>query len=340
MINGTLRPWGKPQWLLGMPTLKKESWFLIGSMSTQDRCLSILKHKDKSYDIAYAAFLEIVDVDSEFAQLSRDRRDINRHSWEQLVGPIQHELITLEIFSPILKIKKLIQKWLHSGIANNIILDVSTLPERFLFPMVRWLLESPVVKNLVITYMLPERYTHEDLAYNAREASHLPTFVDESQFTKSAVKNVIVGVGFLPFSLPEWLKKTYSNSRVKVSLIFPFPSSPANVRKGWEFVRRVEPNVLLADDRQICRVAAHDISGCYDRINLITANGLSPTVFAPFGPKAHSVAMCLHAINTNSEAYFTHPSFYHPEYSMGIRMDGALPAGYAYAIRLSGVNLY
>ena len=38
--------------------------------------------------------------------------------------------------------------------------------------------------------------------------------------------------------------------------------------------------------------------------------------------------MCLHAVETGSEAFFTHPAYYHPEYSTGIKMNGIVPAGY------------
>ena len=341
MINGIFRPWGKPQWLFKGASLKNEEWFLIGVLSTQDRCLSMLRHQNFSYKIAHAAFVEIVDEPSHFSELSKVRRENNRALWGAETNPAHRELHSFGLFDPIKKLKQLVDDWTANSKARNVILDVSALPERFLFPLVRWLKNSPNVKNLVVTYMMPEKYTFEDLAYNAREASHLPTFVYDTAASSQIIKNVVVGVGFLPFSLPEWLKKTYSNSRSKVSLIFPFPSSPANVQKGWEFVRRMdEPNINLVDDRQIARVAAHDISGCFERINLITATGSSPTVFAPFGPKAHSVAMCLQAINLQAEAYFTHPSFYHPEYSTGIKMVDGIPEGFAYAIRIGGVDLY
>lgn len=340
MINGLFRPWGKLPWLLGTPSLKIEKWFLIGTISTQDRSLSTLRHGGHCYQLCHSAFLEIVDEPSIFTILSNIRRDQNKNFWAAEADPKNRELHTLGLFDPIRSLKKLVDSWLVSGKAGNVILDVSTLPERFLFPIIRWLINSDVVKNLIVTCMFPEKYTHEDLAYDAREASHLPTFANDSLHVEKGVKQIIVGVGFLPFSLPDWLKKTYSNPRSKISLIFPFPSNPENVKKGWEFVRRVDSNVSLGDDRQICRVAAYDISGCFERIKLITADGKFPSVFAPFGPKGHSVAMCLQAIKMGAEAYFAHPSYYHPEYSIGTRMENNMPDGLAYAIKLAGKNLY
>ena len=341
MINGALRPWGKPQWLLGAPSLKHEEWLLIGAISTQDRCLSLLRHQQASFKLACAIFLEINDEPSQFSAESKIRRDANRMLWEAEVKLVKNELHKFSLFEPLKRLKTLIDSWTATPVAQNIILDVSTLPESFLFPMLRWLLDSCSVKNLVVTYMLPGQYTDEDLAYDAREAAQLTTFTYDGPQPEPPIRNVIVGVGFLPFSLPEWLKKTYKDPNlVRVSLIFPFPSTPSNVRKGWEFVRRIDSTVSLKDDRQIPRVDANDVSACFDRIQMLTNYGHSPTVFAPFGPKAHSVAMCLKAIQMKAEVYFTQPSFYHPEYSTGMKMDGGLPAGWAYSVRLGGRDIY
>ena len=339
MINGALRPWGNVPWLLGMRSLQGKEWFVIGSVATQDRCTSIFKHAKHSFTLGRAALLEIEDGESSFSDQSRARRDVTRNDLEATISAAVREFHRFELFEPILRLKRCVEGWLTGRTGLNVILDVSSLPEQFYFPIVRWLSAAPEVENLVVTYMLAEQYTTQDLAYNARDCAQLPTFVS-SQVPEPAIKNVIVGIGFLPFSLPEWLKTTYEDRDIRVSLIFPFPSDPANVARGWEFVRRIEANMTLRDDRQIARIDAHDMSACFDRLRLITKNGKSPSVFAPYGPKTHSVAMCLQAINMGAEAFYTHPDFYHPEYSTGVKLEGALPAGFAYALRLHGRSLY
>lgn len=340
MINGDFRPWGKPHWLLKMSSFENKDWFLIGNISTQDRCLSMSMHHGYSYNLAGAGFLEIIDAESEFSEKSKIRRDESRRRWDAQISSINREIHTFGILDPIKRLKRLVDSWIQGEFGKNIILDASTMPERFLFPIVRWLIEAKTIENLVVTYMLPESYTHYPLAYDAGDAGHLPTFLYNEDEREIPIRNVVVGVGFLPFSLPEWLKKTFPTPNVKVSLVFPFPSNPNNVRRGWEFVRHIEPNVKLSDNSQIARVDAHDLSGCLDRIRLITNSCVRPTVFAPFGPKAHSIAMCIEAIRTGAEVYYTHPTFYHPEYSTGIKMDGKAPYGNAYALRINGKDLY
>ena len=96
----------------------------------------------------------------------------------------------------------------------------------------------------------------------------------------------------------------------------------------------------LRDDRQIIRIAAYDLCSVFQRIDAITKYGKSPAVFAPYGPKAQSVAMCLHALRYPAEVYFTQPTYYHPEYSTGIALKNGLPMGYSYLIRLDGADFY
>jgi hypothetical protein len=338
MINGNLRPWGRPEWLFRMPSIAKNEWFLIGCVSTQDRCKSILLHNEKSINISKCGFIEIIDAPSSFSNRTADRIRDNLASIQALL-PAGSEIVEIGLLDPMLPLKKKLEVWIASS-GGNVVFDVSTFPERFCFPILRWLFESPEVKNLAVTYMLPEAYTADDLGFDSQDWGQLPTFVNEMPFQSEMVEHVIVGVGFLPYSLPDWLKKTYDKPDFKISLLMPFPASPSNVNRAWEFIRRIEGDLRLKDDRQIIRISAHDLSGAFQRISSLTGQGKSQAVFAPYGPKAHSIAMCLHALRHSSEAYFTQPTYYHPEYSTGIQMHEGLPAGYAYAVRANGAEFY
>lgn len=302
--------------------------------------MSVLQHADKSFALSRASFIEVVDEASVFSVQSATRRDNNRAVFESLAGAAHRDYLKLGLFDPIALLRKQLSTWLSRSTAENVILDVSTLPERIFFPILRWLVEEKKIQNLLVTYMSAATYTKDDLAFNARESAHLPTFVSQ-QSPEPQLENVVVGVGFLPFTLPDWLKTPfYSNRNVRISLIFPFPAEPASVLRSWEFVRRIEQNVVLDRDKALLRVNAVDISGCFDRIQKITRGGTAATVFAPYGPKPQSVAMCIAAIKMGSEVLYTHPSYYHPDYSTGVKLDQGLPAGYGYAVRLDGKDLY
>jgi hypothetical protein len=336
MINGVLRPWGRVEWLLGMPQLKTRQWLLVGSVSTQDRCNGLLQHRGSGLRIERSKLLEISDSDNAppvFTSLASARLLSNRRLALGLAPP-DCETIPFELLSPLGGLRRLVKSW-ASYSNGNVLFDVSAIPERFFFPMLRWLLEEPVVENLVVTYMQPDLYTSEDLGYDSQEWGPLTTFV-----TGAEVQHVIVGVGFAPYSLTDWLKKTYSTPDFKISLLLPFPAPPTNVSRAWDFIRRIESDLGPRDERQIVRVAPTDLWAAFQRIQSLTRNGRAPAVFAPYGPKAHSLAMCLHAIKHSAEVYFTQPTYYHPEYSSGVKLDGGLPVGHAYAIRLNGKDFF
>jgi hypothetical protein len=339
MINGVFRPWGKPDWLLRTIAHPPGSWLLIGTLSTQTRCLSMLIHSATSYSLAKAEFLEITDSNSPFEIESTRLRNENRAEIVR-IAPNQHAIHQFGLMDPSARLKKLALGWLGAG-ANNVILDATCMPERFLFPIMRWLVEETQVSNLIVTCMAPAKYTDQELAYDPNEWAQLPTFTDAggSGITQK-IRRVIVGAGFMPFGLPDLLKKTYIEQGVKVSIIFPFPASPVNVSRAWEFVRKIEHDIPISDERQVARVGVDDLPGCFDRISAMTAEGKLKSVFAPYGPKAHSVAMALHAIKTGAEVYYTQPAYYHPHYTDGIKFDGTTPVGSAYAIRVQGREYY
>jgi hypothetical protein len=340
VINGELRPWGKPKWLLQMEALRTERWLLIGAISTQDRCLSMLRHSTHSFTLGHAAFLEIIDKKSVFHVQSDARREANRLRWQTDVAGYSHERLEFGLLDPLLRLKKQVGRWISGAYKKSVILDVTCLPERFFFPMIRWLVDSVDVENLIVTCMSPERYTEEDLAYDPEDWAHIQTFGPAAEDPEKPVKRVIVGAGFLPFSLPELLKKDYNANGIQVSVLFPFPAPPANIKRSWEFVRKIEVDLMLTEERQLARVGANDLSGCFDRIDSITRNGSIGTVFAPYGPKAHSIAMCLQAMKMKARVIYTQPTFYHPEYTTGIKLEDGVPAGFAYAIRVNSLSLY
>lgn len=340
MINCALRPWGNPGWLLQMKALEAKQWLLIGAISPQVRCLSMVRHKSKSFTLAHAAFLEVVDGPSDLYVQSETRRSANRLLWNADVAGFSNELHQYGLLEPMRRLQRLVDGWVQGPHIQNVILDVTCMPERFFFPILRWLLQSDAVENLVVTCMSAAKYTADDLAYDPQDLTAIPTFVSDREPSESNIQRVIVGAGFLPFSLPDWLKKTYVDSKAEVSVIFPFPASPSNVKRAWEFVRQIELDMTLKDERQLARVGVNDLSACFDRIQAITRGGSIPSVFAPYGPKAHSVAMCLQAIQMGAEVFYTQPSFYHPEYTTGIKMDHDLPAGHAYAVRINKRMLY
>jgi len=190
-----------------------------------------------------------------------------------------------------------------------------------------------------VTYTIPEKYFDGNLAEEPTPWAHLPMFqrMSSGPFDKKPT-NAIIGVGFLPFGLAELLKGDYDNAQV--NLIFPFPPGPPNYQRNWEFVRNIETSYPLRNDSQIIRVDALDTSGCYRHLSTLTDEGNIQSIFAPYGPKPHSLAMCIFASQHDCDVYYTQPRVYHPDYCSGIKQASNLPETYAYCIKLTGQSLY
>lgn len=338
MLGDYFRPWGVAKWIF--PKLPVNDWLVIGSISTEDRCLSILHHLSPGKEYAQARFLDIDDNDPsyELADQCRAKRYVNLVRFKTLVGDVG-VVSDFKLQDSPLKIKRYLSTVIGEGF-KNIVLDISSLPKRFFFPMLRLLSKEQRLENLVVVYSTPEKYFDGALASEPQSWSYLPLFQREEAPPASKCTRVIVGVGFMPFRLPELLKNDYQDQGIEITLILPFPPGPPQFQRNWQFIHEIESTCPLKQDRQIVRVDAYDVAGCFNRLTGLTRSGEERTAFAPFGPKSHSLAMCLFAAKHDCDVYYTQPAHYHPDYSTGTRIYDGKPVTHAYAVKLDGRWLY
>ena len=335
MLSTHFRPWGTVDWLL--PKLGSKQWTLIGCVSTEDRCNAILSHLSPANNLKRAAFLEIIDGPSEFEDecrsLTRSQRDIFTSMTSQVGSVVEFNLMD----SPLLMERFLDTIFDQDSV--NVVLDISCLPKRFFFPLIRLISRRESVQNLVVTYSVPDSYTKQRLAFDPQDWSYLPLFQREVAPDEASSNRVIVGVGFLPFQLPELV--THDFEGAEITLILPFPPGPPQYQRNWQFVHEIYGTSWPGNERRLIRrVDATDSSGCFDHLGSIARDEAERAILAPFGPKPHSLAMCLFAIKHGCDVYYTQPSYYHPQYSTGMKVSGGRPLTYAYLIRNSGTDLY
>ncbi len=99
---------------------------------------------------------------------------------------------------------------------KNVILDVSSLPKRVFFPVVKRLLQSRDVRNLVAVYTIPDKYSEEELVEDSQLWTYLPTFSPPDDEPKD--KLLIVGLGYEPLSIE------HATEGKDLSLDISFPS--------------------------------------------------------------------------------------------------------------------
>ena len=336
MIRGEWRPWGQLDWLLSHTTVTQ--WDLIGCVATEPRCLSSLKVLTRFRGPTNAQFFQITDEDSRFQSHSVALLTERREQLRTLIGG-RCNIRPCHLFDLQADLVRQIDE--SSDLTgNSVLVDISCLPKRFFFPLLRRLLTSGSKRNIVITYSLPSRYGEDPLAIDPEPWKHLPTFMPP--FPEPKNKTLVVSAGFEPYGLPKLLSSGEFGT-LSTKILFPSPSPPPEFQRNWDFVRRLVPSG--ADTASIEYVNKHSVPDVFEALRRLSNNGEEYLILAPFGPKPMSLAMCLYAISDygqqgGSAVYYTQPKAYNPSYTIGTQQTPAGPAVLAYFVRIAGKNVY
>ena len=323
------RPWGPLDWTLGLSSPKR--WTLVGVVGTEERSLAAFAwlkelHVGESYHL-----FEIRDNISRHTALS-ERLLRERRAQLDAAGGDSRSLRRFPLLVELHEIDGLCQDIERSR--THIILDITSLPKRFFFPMLRAFSRSPAITDLLVTYTWPQRYEEEEpLVESPGSWAPLPGFLPSG----SGDELLIASVGFAIERLSEHTETITRKPAIEV--LIPFPSTLSSLRQSWRSVwwlqRSASPDKFANH-----RVSALNISLAFDKIAELVRDRSAIPAFAPFGPKTISAAMCLHAFQKGWAVYYPQPLVYHPQYSHGVMRYGNKPAVYAYWIKHNGKFLY
>ena len=327
------RTWGLFSWLL--QRMQKREWSLFGALATEDRPLTAWHMLRTHKCLRETRLLYIEDMPSRFSSLTQKKissrmeeftkdggtaQEIGRHRINETLGEISTEVTSF-----------------ISSAGPNVILDVSALPKRFFFPILRTFLGTKSISNLLVTYGVPSTYAplNEPLVENFEDWDHLPSFSGE--YVQESPELLIISVGFEAMGLQQRFGR--GERAPKTKLLFPFPSSPRSFQRAWGFVHRLQ-RTKSPDYFDISLVGANDVSDAFEKLVSLTEGGRLRVELAPFGPKPIATAMCVFATLTGCPVYYTQPTVYNPRYSEGVSTVEAMPEIYGYCIRLNGCDLY
>jgi hypothetical protein len=325
------RPWGSLDWLFSLSSPK--NWHFVGVFGTEERSLCSWRYTKDLGLLAGQQLIEIQDVESE---KYRDR--IN----EALTARRDELKQTGRDTSPILQMGLMSELFVILSFADQIesfgpsvILDLTSFPKRFYFPILRKLMNSSRVRDLVLTYTSAASYPPDlggNPLYEDIEEWHvLPGFGGVS-----SEELWIVSIGFLVESLRRYVG---DNPNQKMKILVPFPAPLAVLRRTWESVANLERDHSEIRFEKV-RVEPLDMSATFDRIRSLAGNPEKSLAFAPFGPKPMSAAMCLYAMQRDSSVHYPQPTVYNPDYSKGIKNNNPSDAITAYWVKHEGENLY
>lgn len=365
-----VRPFGPLSWILEkLPATGP--WSIIGALSAEDRCLTATQ---ETLRLSTGTTGKLLNITPRVLSSTRPTRPAKEHAiaWEQKrILNLRRVEVELEFRSHIVvvdagsflqqedsKVNDMALKLAEES-PSDVVLDVSTMPKRYFFPLLTRLCESNHVRNLIVTNTSPLRYGDE-LAGDSDGPKPLPLYEGEPEIDQSPDVTLIIGVGYHQLNIQQILEENKSR-RVDIKLLFPFPSIHPGFIQNWRFVEHINKHRPRsagnsdASEIDIIRVPVGDVSLTFDRLLQQTQDGkMSSLILAPYGPKPMSLAMCLlgvarraKGINPDNDAQnlptkisYTQPSWYHPDYSSGIRRTNGVPDITAFCIRLNGRDLY
>ncbi len=339
MTSRGFRANGLLDWILKkFPSLR---WSLVGVLGVEDRSLAAWKVLEQKKKLNAVKLLEIVDGDNPSAPLPPQSTNLTakRNAFFAGGGTASSILPALPLLSKEAEIVAAAEEFCKNC-SENVMLDISSMPKRYFFPWLTVLYTCRSIRNLFVTYTVPEIYD-STLAENAEVQQALPMF--NAPTTEPAEKILIVGVGYQLLRLPELIDDMHLTQN-NIRLLFPFPSPPPGYQKNWDIVRHINKKLPITPE-MIVRVSTNDPSEVFDCILRLTNRGKNHAILAPFGPKPMSLGMCVYAIakRLNGEAipaYYTQPLSYSPSYSSGVQTFEGIQQIHTYCLRISGRNLY
>lgn len=331
------RPWGPVEWLL--PRLPQRCWSLLGVHGTEERCTAAYEALAQT-GLTKARFLKIIDP----APTPRARFDeafALRLAELNKIGATSVQVHDVDLIADLDTMEDVVNDFVGQA-GKHIVLDITTMPKWWFFPVIRMLMNHPDVADLLVTYASAVRYG-DQLSSDPAPLAPLMTYSEPPD--RGEHEELIVGVGFAPLSLRE----LYATSAGKIRYLFPFPPGPPNFFRNWEFLRVLEIEVenrrMEPADRW--HVHMYDCPSTFEALRGWTSSGRKTTAFAPFGPKTFSLAMCVFALAAAKaklppvHVFYTQPRRYEVDYTTGIKRDvhGA-PDVKAYCLKLDGRDVY
>lgn len=196
-----------------------------------------------------------------------------------------------------------------------VILDITSLPKRFFCLILRRLLTTHPIPNVLVTYTRAgvQGYNDGPLMSDFKDWDFLPGYGGRLFEGKATL---VLGVGFEPIDIPK-LIESYGEENLKLRVVLSFPADPTGVQREWSALRKILRNAdPAAMEKRIVAIAPQDPEAVYLQLDAWRASG-ERLAMAPFGPKPHTLGMALFSMQHNCNMFYTQPKSYNPDYTRG-----------------------
>jgi hypothetical protein len=327
-----MKPWGPIEWLL--PKIKVRDWHVITSSSFEDRCVALVEWMSgKNAVISTAVLVRITNPSTEFWTDGAPLVEKNFALLQKNLETIRHQTVDAALLDqPGSRMQPAV---LNPESHQSVILDITTLPKRFFLFALKQLLNSPAIKNLVVTYARALEYPEAALCEDALPPAAFQAFGRVSSISEKP--RMVVGVGYMPLSVEDLVAQA---KLAKLDFIFPFPPASPAFRRNWDLLAMLMPQDF-PHNTEIHRVHGMDAFEVYERVRAWGSTRALDLV--PLGPKPHALGMALAhmRLDGNAEIMYSQPQSYNPNYSKGIaRGEHGEPHIYAYCLKKDGRQLF
>jgi hypothetical protein len=331
------RPWGHIDWLTGR--LGAKGWSLLACASTEERSMGLACHFGRAR-LDHARIVAIRDPQPLDAA-AVDALLAVRKTELRAIAFAEAEIRDARLLGGLDEIRSHVAALTDAG-ARRLIIDITSFPKLWFFPILQATLEDERVTDVIATYTSAVHYA-ETLSENMGPLRPLPGFYADDG--RTVHDSMIVGIGFEPSPLLPLLQDHRAS---KIRLIFPFPPGPPGHRRNWMFVKQIEELTEkdVIDPPARVHIHMYDCPQVFDALVEMTRNGQDSAALAPYGPKTVSLAMCLYSLaaaargRTRVPVFYAQPMRYALNYTTGIARRGDLPEITGYCLRLRGRNLY
>ena len=287
------RPAGPLRWVIDrLPD--HSHWDLIGTVAAEPRANQVAKELLHLRKLGNHCLVDIEDEPSEFQKATQAARKLHRIELLNLFGK-SPKVVPMDLFSEIDDLDDMFSE-IESTIGENVLLDITSFPKRFFFYLVRRLSEAKPVRNLIVTYTIPNAYG-KTLHKNPGSWMPLPSFGTEVSSAEKPM--LVISVGFHHLNLLDLIR---DRTPSPVRLLMPFPSMPPGFAKNWEFVRYIRGQVEFQPN-DIRRVDPFNVSLAFEHLRGQCSAHRGELLLAPFGPKPISLAMALYALAREDQGY-------------------------------------
>lgn len=346
MQNFTFRPWGRPNWLMSKSRVK--NWVAIACLATETR--SVSSALEVSRFANHIHMIKINDPSPSLDGLYLEAYQKNTAFFEEHCST-NYSISEFDLKSSLDQIRAITNE--AGKKSANVIVDITSFPKRWFFPILRFLVNNPKINNLKVIYTRGANYA-QVLSENPETLRVIPSFVTVDN--RSDHEHAFVGVGFHTHSMVTMFGS--DNART-LQMLFPFPPGPPNTHRNWRFAQQIERIVqrednLIRDDNlmngedpiKYLYLDAKDVSQVFDAMKMTTDGGSRTSIMAPYGPKPFSLAMCLFALAVERKGmpevpvFYSQPQRYAVKYTESEARFGEVIDSWCYSLKYQGKFIY